>query len=274
MNYPSNPPPARISLYQPEQEGLTFPQIPTFATVTDERQHRKQRLVAACRAFARHGFGFGFGGHLTVRDPEFPDLYWTNPMAVPFSQVRLSNLVLANHAGEVVEGRHSINKAGYVYHTAVHAEHPEIIAMCHAHTFNAGVWCSFGRKLDPINQDACVFYGDQVVISSAAGAVGLEKDTGRSVASQIGNHSVVIHQNHGVFTVSRHSVDDAAFRFIAFDRTCAMQMAVEASGIKPQLVDDDKARYSFEHLGSAYISWLNFETLYQELVLENPDMFL
>lgn len=269
-----SPQAARTSLYQPEQEGLIFPQLPVFSSMADERLYRKKRLVAACRAFARHGFGFGFGGHLTVRDPIHSDLYWTNPMAIPFSQVRLSNLVLANHDGVVVEGRHGINKAGYVYHTAVHAEHPDIVAMCHAHTFNAGVWCSYGRKLDPINQDACVFYGDQVVISSAAGAVGLEKDTGNSVAAQIGNHSVVIHQNHGVFTVSRHSIEDAAFRFIAFDRTCAMQMAVEASGVKPRLVEEENARYSFNHLGSAYISWLNFETLYQELVIENPDMFL
>jgi len=264
----------RVSLYQPEQEGLIFPQTPVFATVYDERLHRKQRLVAACRAFAKHGFGFGFGGHLTVRDPEFPELYWTNPMAVPFSQVRLSNLVLANHEGIVVEGKYGINKAGYVYHTAVHAEHPDIVAMCHAHTFNAGVWCTFGRTLDPINQDACVFYGDQLVINSEAGAVGLEKGTGTSVAAQIGKQNVVIHQNHGVFTLSRHSIEDAAFRFISFDRTCAMQIAVESSGKAPTLVEDSKARYTFEHLGSSYISWLNFETLYQELLLENPDMYL
>ena len=53
----------------------------------DLRAHRKQRLVAACRAFALWGFDYGFAGHLTVRDPERPDLYWTNPMAVPFSQI-------------------------------------------------------------------------------------------------------------------------------------------------------------------------------------------
>ena len=40
----------RISLYQPEQPGLSFPEIPEFKTVAEERQHRKERLVAACRA--------------------------------------------------------------------------------------------------------------------------------------------------------------------------------------------------------------------------------
>ena len=41
----------RISVYQPEQLGLKFPELPSFATPAEERRHRKERLVAACRAF-------------------------------------------------------------------------------------------------------------------------------------------------------------------------------------------------------------------------------
>jgi len=65
----------RISIYQPEQDGLIFPDIPEFTNVEDERRYRKERLVAACRAFAQQGFDYGFAGHLTVRDPEHPELY-------------------------------------------------------------------------------------------------------------------------------------------------------------------------------------------------------
>jgi hypothetical protein len=82
----------RISLYQPEQKGLIFPEIPTFVNHAEERQYRKQHLVAAVRAFAMHGFDYGFAGHLTVCAPEHPELYWTNPMCVHFSQVKMSNL--------------------------------------------------------------------------------------------------------------------------------------------------------------------------------------
>jgi Ribulose-5-phosphate 4-epimerase and related epimerases and aldolases len=78
----------RISIYQPEQEGLIFPEIPEFKSFEEERQYRKKHLVAACRAFAEHSLDYGFAGHLTVRDPEFPELYWTNPMAVHFPRSR------------------------------------------------------------------------------------------------------------------------------------------------------------------------------------------
>jgi len=109
----------RESIYQPRQQGLTFPHVPTFDRVEDERRHLKERLVGACRAFALQGFDYGFAGHLTIRDPEHPHLYWTNPMAVHFRQVRMSNLILVDHEGTVVEGDYAVNQAGFVLHGAV-----------------------------------------------------------------------------------------------------------------------------------------------------------
>ena len=67
--------PASRSVYQPEQPGLYFPQPPTFSNFADERLHRKQRLAAVCRVFAKFGYEYGFAGHITLRDPEHTDLY-------------------------------------------------------------------------------------------------------------------------------------------------------------------------------------------------------
>ena len=58
---------------------LTMPLPPTFASVEEERAHRKAKLAGALRIFGRLGFGEGVAGHITVRDPEFPDLFWVNP---------------------------------------------------------------------------------------------------------------------------------------------------------------------------------------------------
>ena len=135
----------RVSVYQPQQVGLKFPEIPVFANHAEERQLRKQRLVAACRAFAQQGFDYGFAGHLTVRDPERPELYWTNPMAVHFSLVKVSNLILVDHDGMVVEGDYAVNRAGFVLHAAVHEAHPDIVAMCHAHTVYGTAFAALGK---------------------------------------------------------------------------------------------------------------------------------
>lgn len=263
----------RTSIYEPEQSGLSFPRIPAFASHAEERQHRKERLVAACRAFARHGLDYGFAGHLTIRDPEEPDTYWTNPMAVHFKQVKVSNLIRANHAGMVVEGRHALNRAGFVLHAAVHNAHPDILAMCHAHTVYGTAFAALGRELQPISQDAACFFEDHVVIREDAGQVAVEEDAGTRIAGAFTGVRAAIHQNHGLFTASRHSIEAAAFWFIALERCCQQQLLVDASGHRPALVPPESARYSREHVGSEYIGWLHFQPIYEELLASEPDMF-
>lgn len=261
------------SVYEPDQPGLEFPRRPQFEDVAQERLYRQRHLAAACRAFARHGFDYGFAGHLTVRDPEFPELYWTNPMAVHFAQVKVSNLVLANHAGDVVQGRHALNRAGFVLHAAVHEAHPDIVAMCHAHTFHGTAFASLGRPIEPISQDAAVFFEDHVVIAAEGGKVAVSTQAGHSVAESFRGVKAAIHQNHGLLTASRHSIDAAAFWFIGLERVCRQQLMVEATGIKPVLVPPDKARYSREHVGSDYIGWLHFQPVYEHIVATQPDVF-
>src|SRR6476646_4867260 len=77
---------------------------PVFATVEDERLHRKQKLAGALRIFGRVGFGEGVAGHITVRDPEFPEYFWVNPFAVSFRHMRVSDLILVDHEVIVIYG--------------------------------------------------------------------------------------------------------------------------------------------------------------------------
>jgi ribulose-5-phosphate 4-epimerase/fuculose-1-phosphate aldolase len=263
----------RESVYQPEQPGLKFPEKPAFADPADERRHRQQRLVAACRAFAQQGFDYGFAGHLTVRDPERPHLYWTNPMAVHFNQVKLSNLILVDHDGRVVEGEYAVNRAGFVLHAGVHDLHPDILAMCHAHTVYGTAFASLGKSLEPITQDAAAFFEDHVVIGDEAGQVAVEVQAGSKVARAFAGVKAAIHQNHGLLTASRHSIDAAAFWFIALERCCRQQLLIDATGLTPKLVSPQRARYSREHVGSEYIGWLHFQPIYEQLVQTQPDMF-
>ena len=263
----------RTSIYQPEQRGRKFPEELRSNDPDEVRQHRKRRLVAACRAFAQWGLDYGFAGHLTVRDPERPDLYWTNPMAVHFARVKLSNLILVDHDGEVVEGDYAVNRAGFVLHAAVHAEHPDILAMCHAHTVHGVAFAALGRPLDPITQDACAFFEDHVVIADEAGQVAVEQPAGSNVAKAFKGVKAAIHQNHGLLTASRHSIDSAAFYFMALERCCRQQLMIEAAGHTPIRIPDDRARYSREHVGNDYIGWLAFQPVYDDLVESSPDMF-
>src|SRR3954463_11431405 len=103
-----------------------FPTVPTFDSPEEERQHRKQRLAAGFRLFAKFGFEEGVAGHITARDPIEPDTFWVNPFGVPFAHVRQRTLTRANHNGDVVGGSYHVNGAAFGIHSQVHAARPDV----------------------------------------------------------------------------------------------------------------------------------------------------
>ena len=110
------------------------PSVPTFATLDEERTYRKQHLAAAFRVFGRFGFSEGTAGHITARDPELLDHFWVNPYGMHFSRIKVSDLLLVNDAGEVVEGNRPVNRAGFAIHSQVHAARPDVVAAAHTHS--------------------------------------------------------------------------------------------------------------------------------------------
>ena len=115
---------------------------PVFDTVESERRHRLERLAGVCRIFGRLGFSEGLLGHVTVRDPEHPDLLWVNPVGVSFRQIKVSDLLQVNHSEEVLVGARPVNPVGLLLHPAVHQARPDLVAVCHAHSLYGKSWSS------------------------------------------------------------------------------------------------------------------------------------
>lgn len=261
------------SVYETEQQHLHFPRPPIFANVEEERLHRKQRLAATCRVFARYGYEYGFAGHITVRDPEHPDLYWTNPFAMDLGRVCVSDLLLVDHDGKVLEGTWAVNRAGFVLHAAIHMANPFVLASCHAHTTNGMAWAALGRKLDPITQTAASFYHEQALIIEEAGAVVVQREAGASIANAFGKNKIAIHQNHGLFSAGRESVDEAAWWFIAAEKACEVQLKAEATGHLVKKIDPQAVEHSSKHLGTSFVAWLHFQPIFDAVCRSDPDLF-
>lgn len=67
---------------------LKIRSYPTFESLEEERQYRKQHLAAAFRVFADRGFDEGVAGHISVRDPILTDHFCTKTRTMAF-QLRL-----------------------------------------------------------------------------------------------------------------------------------------------------------------------------------------
>lgn len=250
---------------------LQFELAPAFATVEEERAHRKAKLAGALRIFGRLGFGEGVAGHITVRDPEFPDHFWVNPFAVSFRHVRASDLILVNHVGDVVYGNRPVNRAAFVLHTAIHQARPDVVAAAHSHSVHGKAFSSLGIPLAPITQDACIFYDDHTLIAEQGGAVVFEIEAGKEFAAKFPTGKAAIHQNHGLFTVGG-TVDEAVFWFVTMERTCQAQLLAMAAGT-PQPIRHEYAEYTRAQAGSPLAGWVSFQPLWQEICRTDPDLF-
>lgn len=254
----------------PDVKIAKTPEIPTFATVAEERLHRKQRLASAFRLFAKFGFSEGVAGHITVRDPELHDHFWVNPFGMHFAHIRVSDLILANDRGEVVEGNRPVNEAAFAIHSRLHMARPDVVAAAHAHSIYGKTWSSLGRLLDPLTQDACAFYQDHSLFADYTGVV-YEDSEGDRIAEALGHRKAVILQNHGILTVGS-TVDEAAWFFITMDRSCQSQLMAEAVG-KPVLISHESAVIAQKQVGNPRVGWFQYQPLWDLISREQPDLF-
>ena len=246
------------------------PEPPVFSSPAEERQLRKERLAASFRLFSRFGFDQGVAGHITARDPELTDHFWVNPYGQHFGQVRVSDLILVNHEGDVVEGEGRLNRAAFAIHSQVHAARPDVVAAAHAHSMYGKAWSALGRLLDPITQESCVYYQDHGLFEEFNGLV-FDTSEGERIALALGSQKAVIMRNHGLLTVG-HSVDEAAWWFINMERSCQAQLLAESVGT-PILIDPDSAAVTRGQIGTHEAGWFQFQPLWAKITREQPDLF-
>ncbi|KAJ5604482.1 hypothetical protein N7510_009636 [Penicillium lagena] len=270
-------PPPQVQSMGRTKDGrlLKIREYPKFATLEEERVYRKQHLAAAFRVFADRGFDEGVAGHISVRDPILTDHFWLNPLSMHFALIKVSDLILVDEEGQVVEGDEPINTAAFTIHSAIHKARPDVHAACHAHSVHGKAFSVFGRELEMITQDSLRFYNCHAVYGQYGGVV-VDAEEGRRIADSIGNGKAVILQNHGLLTVGQ-SVDEAAFWFISLDKTCQAQLladAAAAAGYKKKLIPQEEAEYAVQTVGGPDKGWLAFQPYYDEQLAKTKGDFL
>ena len=245
-------------------QGMTLAGIPTFPSFAEQRTHILEHMAGAFRIFARNGYTEGMAGHISVRDPENIHTFWTNPLGRPWALMRASDMVLVDYDGKAVGGNMSrpSNAAGFLIHSALHKARPDVNAACHAHSVYGKAWSTFGRRLEMINQDACMFYGDSQAVYEDFGGVVFDEAEGQRLAASLGAHGKVMTlTNHGLLTVGE-TVDEAAYLFTIMEKSCQIQLLAEAAaanGLAKRIIGDEVAAYTFKMTHSAESLYCEFQ---------------
>ncbi|KAJ4307950.1 hypothetical protein N0V84_012389, partial [Fusarium piperis] len=162
--------------------------IPTHPDFASHRKWQLEHMAAAFRHWHREGYVEGMSGHISVRDPEFPNAFWTNPLGRHFGLLKVSDMILVNLDGGIIGGNRSRppNTAGFLIHASVHKARPDTHAICHSHSIHGKAWSVFGRRLEMLTQDACKFRGDAHSVYNSYGGVVLGSEEGDRIAAALG----------------------------------------------------------------------------------------
>ncbi|KAM7223177.1 meiotically up-regulated gene 14 protein [Rhypophila decipiens] len=259
-------------LQQISQGTVTLSGPPSHPTFARERQHRLNHMAASFRHWSRENYVFGFSGHISVRDPEYPSTFWTNPLGVHFGLLKASDMILVNLRGQIVGGNRSrpANTAGFLIHGAIHEARPDVHAACHAHSRYGRAFSALGKRLDMISQDVCKFMGEAHAVYETYGGVVLVEEEGKNIARALGPKGKgVILKNHGLLTVGG-TVDEAAWLFDVMEGACRDQLLVDAAVGRggderegKMVIGEEEARMNFELEGDADYCYAEFQVYYQ-----------
>ena len=258
-------------------------------------------MTALFRHWSRKNYTLGLSGHISVRDPEFPSLFWMNPLAIHFGLLKASDMLLLSDSdssddgggggGEVIlagnaRGRPA-NKAGWAIHAAIHRRRGDVNAACHAHTENGVAWSAAAmtgdvteRKLSMINQDVCTLYGDALAVYGKYGGVvvGGALGEGEAIVEALGEKGkAAILLNHGLLSVGQ-TVDEAGFLFGLLDRSCGVELTVRKTGYWMNTIADQEAEFNFQMASKPVsrscleVAALNTEPPLNCMVTGNPSL--
>ncbi|MCK9542710.1 MAG: class II aldolase/adducin family protein [Novosphingobium sp.] len=191
-------------------------------------------LAAFYRVVAMFGWDDLVANHISVRLPGEDHAFLLNPFGLMFEEITASSLVRVDLDGNILQDtNYSINKAGYVIHSAVHAMRPDAQCVAHLHTRDGVAVSMTGTGLLPLNQTAMMIH-DEVTYHDYEGPA-FDLSERERLQHDLGTKNLMILRNHGTMALGR-SVAEAFQRLYSLEWSCQVQvraLAMEQPLVRP-----------------------------------------
>jgi ribulose-5-phosphate 4-epimerase/fuculose-1-phosphate aldolase len=198
------------------------------AVMSAEERQMRVDLAACYRLIAHYDMDDLFATHISARVPGPEEHFLLNPYGLLYTQITASNLVKVDLDGNIVsDTEHSINPAGFVIHSAVHAARPDAKCVLHTHTVAGMAVASLEEGLLPLTQKSMRFY-NRIGYHDYEGVADDLDERSRLVAS-LGQNNALILRNHGLLTCGK-TVAQAFLLMRNLEKSCKTQLAAMASG--------------------------------------------
>ena len=174
--------------------------------------------------------------HITSKTSNEKETFLINPFGLRYDEITASNLVEVTPEGKVINSDSSINDTGYIIHGAIHRTRKDIACVMHTHS-RAGLAVScFEDGLQPIIQDAAIFY-NRVSYHDWEG-MSTESEECERLSKSLGKNNVMILRNHGLLTCGT-TIAEAFMLMYYLDRACKNQIDTMSTGMKLNVPSDN-----------------------------------
>ena len=219
--------------------------------MNEQEQQDRIDLAAAFRWAVRFNYHESIANHFTLAANNEGTEFFINPFGLHWSEIKASDLIRVNSAGEVVEGQGKAERSAVCIHGPIHQKLPHARCVLHAHPRHCTALTTIkGGEFIPLCQKAVRFFGD-LAYDDQFNRVVLDFEEGDRIAATLGNKSILFMVNHGVE---------------AFDKLYHLELAAEnqvlamSTGAELNPMSDEAARtvagqwndigYSDEHFGA------------------------
>ncbi len=195
---------------------------------SDAERAARTDLAACHRLAARFGLNEGIDNHLTMLVPGHAERFYLAPFGLLWSEVRASDLLEVDFAGQLVAGHGLIEDTALYIHLSVHRLRPGARCVLHTHMPYA---TALGMLEDPTlamaGQNAIGFFDDIAYIDYHG--LALDYTEGERLARALGTKSVAMLRNHGVL-VTAATLAAGFERLYFLERACQAQVLALATG--------------------------------------------
>lgn len=163
-----------------------------------KKETLKNDLVLACKIIVNQQLDSGPFGNVSVRMPS-QDQFLINPAGRVFEQLELDDILCVDLNGKVMEGKQAAPHPGEFIHREIYRLRHDIQAIVHTHSEHTVLMSLLDQSIEPFTQLGASIFGDQGIYHGFTGPVRTSEE-GLAIAKALGNKSIVIAKNHGLFT--------------------------------------------------------------------------
>jgi len=206
----------------------TTPAIEAPQGRSQEEYDLRVQLAAAYRIFEHFGWCELIYGHISMRVAGPEHHFLINPYGLRYDEVTASSLVKIDLGGNLVEpNEYTINPAGFVIHSAIHANREDARCVMHTHSRAGMAVAALECGLLPISMNATSFYNEISYHDYEGSTLYLEER--KKLAEDLGTTNAMILSNHGLLTVGR-TIPEAFLYLYRLESACQVQLDAMACG--------------------------------------------